>query len=463
MTSPAPHWKIFGRIVCAVLWLGVSSVAWSVRGAEVAGGPASLASAPDLTPLWELDPLRVHCAVCVETAANWNDLRRQALADGILARCNTEFGQAWRMSANVATAAECATIERAVSGRTLADLEAMAEGELARDKWLLLCVRMSEPSPTLVAWEYDLASRRWSDGPVRPINDWQRLELMAFESLAEVCSPQALVKSVAGPRVVLRLRGGLLPVHNVRRAAGGVGSVFQVMGEQTATLVQVERRDGHLLECRTLGPPLPDQAAADAKETLAVQMRALHASTDVVFQVDAGETSPPLIGCEVWSSTQRDEMGRFLGRTDLLGRVQIVRGDASVVWLHLRRGSVLLESLPIVPGFCQWQRRGTRICPEMLQVAEAIALCCDDLAEVVALAESLRARVKSREGTGQADQAKALESSGKELLTQRVDALHQRWQARRAQVEQLVGKDLPGAAEAWKQLTAELNALRPSP
>ena len=85
MTSPAPHWKIFGRIVCAVLWLGVSSVAWSVRGAEVAGGPASLASAPDLTPLWELDPLRVHCAVCVETAANWNDLRRQALADGILA------------------------------------------------------------------------------------------------------------------------------------------------------------------------------------------------------------------------------------------------------------------------------------------------------------------------------------------------------------------------------------------
>ncbi len=449
--------------MCAVLWLWASSAAWSLRAAEVAGGPASQASAPHPTPLWELDPLRVHCVVCVETAANWNDLRRQALADGILARCNTELGQTWQMSANVATAAECAIIERAVSGRTLADLEPMAESELARDKWLLLCVRMSEPSPTIVAWEYDLASRRWSDGPVRPINDWQRLELMAFESLAEVCSPQALVKSVAGPRVVLRLRGGLLPVPNVRRAAGGAGSVFQVLGERTATLVQVERRDGHLLECRTLGPLLPDQAAADANETLAVQMRALHASTDVAIHMDAGETSPPLIGCEVWISAQRDESGRFLGRTDLLGRAQVVRGDASVVWLHLRRGSVVLESRPIVPGFCQLQRIGTRIRPEMLQVAEAIALCCDDLAEVAALAESLRARVKSREGTGQADLAKALESSGKEQLTQRVDALHQRWQARKAQAEQLVGKDLPGAAEAWKQLTAELNAWRPNP
>lgn len=442
-------------------WLAMTVAECELSVADQPGNTMSPANPHEPAPLWELNPLRVHCTIYVESMAGWSETRQQALADGILERCNSEFGQTWKTTVSVASAEQAALIKRAVHTRTLADLEPLAESELARDKWLLLTVQSSEPFPTLRAWEYDLISRRWSDGPELQVGDWQRLELMAFESLAEVCSPQAFVTTVTGPRLVLRLRGGLLPLPNPRRAAGGIGAVFQVCGEGATTFAKVESRDGAMLECRTLGATLPVQAGTEAKEYLAVQVRALHASTEMVVHLDAGEMSPPWIGCEVWISGQRDKPGQFNGRTDGQGHVLVGRSDGDVVWLHLRHGFLLLASVPVVPGFCQEQRIDSRIQPQALQVAEKFALCGDELAELSAFAESLRVRVKTREAAGQTDQAKSLERSGHELLTQRVDALHQRWQTRKAQAEQLAGKELPGAAAVWKELTAELNALRP--
>jgi hypothetical protein len=392
----------------------------------------------------------------------WDDARRRSLADGVVARCYAEFGQAWHVSAEAAAPEQCVLMERAVDSGTLEALESLAESDTDRDKWILLVVRVVGPGPSLVAVEYDLASRRWSDGPVRQIDDWQRLEPLAFESLADVCSSQALVKSVTGPQIILRLRGGLLPVQNPRRAAGGVGSVFEIVGKRTRTFARVERRDGHLLECRIVGQPLPDQPASEAKGTMAVQVRALHTSTEMAFHLDAGDTRSPLVGCEVWTSRQRNETGQFVGRTDVLGRVQAVRDDSGVVWLHLRQGPVVLESLPVVPGYCQTQRIVSHVRPESLQVAELLALCSDDLAELVALRETIRARVKAREAASQTDQANALDQAGKELLAQRVDALHLTWQRRKSRAEQLIGTELPSVAAAWKQLIGELNALRPN-
>ena len=225
-----------------------------------------------------------------------------------------------------------------------------------------------------------------------------------FESLGDACSPLAIVKSQTDQRVVLRLRGGLLPVRNPRRAVVQAGTIFQLVAYNAASLtvgsppaayVIVEKVDGHLLECRSPGP-LPDLGTKDVTDRwIAVGVRPRHATTEFSLTMVEPTPSSPLAGCDIWLSDRLASQGTYLGRTDERGVIVVAAAD-DVRWLHVRWGAVLLEQFPVVPGWGERQPLMTHIRPATLAIAAALAECHDDVAELTALRGVYLARVKVR-------------------------------------------------------------------
>jgi hypothetical protein len=299
---------------------------------------------------------------------------------------------------------------------------------------------------------------------------WSRLDSIVFESLADACSPLAIVKSHTDQRVVLRMRGGLLPLRNPRRAVVQAGTILQLVsniaasvpvGSPPARFVIVEKVDGHLLECRSPGP-LSDLGTEDAADRwIAVGVQPRHAVTE--FSLTMAEPTPgaPLTGCDIWSSDRLASPGTYLGRTDDRGAIVAAAADG-VRWLHVRWGTVLLEQFPVVPGWGAHQQLVTHIRPATLAMAAALAECQDDVTELAALRGVYLARAQARERAGKTAESASLREECQTLLQERVPELRNLIRQRRHRAAQQSPDPEVGVDIAWRALEDALSQLLPA-
>ena len=249
-------------------------------------------------PIWELQAYRVRVLLCADESPLWTNTRLEGLTRDIARRGVAEFGRVWRMTIEAATADVRRAALRA-GNTTRLDVPSITAANDETDKWIILTLRAAAGEPTVEAYEYDAASRRWHRGPLRTIGPWNRLDHAVFESLADVVTPLAMVKTSVDDRVVLRLRGGLLPIRNPRRPLAEVGSIFHLAARDALSdgdarlpdaYLVVEKVDGHLLECRGIGA-LPNLAGDDAADRwVAVGARSLHPATEFTLTM-AGSPS----------------------------------------------------------------------------------------------------------------------------------------------------------------------------
>jgi hypothetical protein len=281
------------------------------------------------------------------------------------------------------------------------------------------------------------------------------------------------VKSVAEDRVVVRLRGGLLPVRNPRRAPAEVGSIFQIAGRGLGSAgdvqlpegyVVVDRVDGHLLECHAIGGLDRLRAPDVAERFIAVGVRSPYRATEFTFTMARSPEPAPLAGCDVFLSAERDAPGKCLGRTDDQGRI-VVTGAERVHWLQLRLGAVVLVQTPVVPGWRARQLVATRVSTATLATAAAVRDCHNDLAELAAVRNTYLARCNAREHAGRTAEAQSLREEGQHAIEQLSPAVRQRINQRRQNVEQRYPDQADAAKPLWdavEQLLASLIPPRPA-
>ncbi len=301
--------------------------------------------------------------LCADESPLWTNTRLEGLTRDIARRGVAEFGRVWRMTIEAA-AADVRRAALRAGNTTRLDVASITAANDETDKWIILTLRAAAGEPTVEAYEYDAASRRWHRGPLRAIGTWSRLDHAVFESLADIVTPLAMVKTSVDDRVVLRLRGGLLPIRNPRRSLAEVGSIFHLAARDALSdgdarlpdaYLVVEKVDGHLLECRGIGA-LPNLAGDDAADRwVAVGTRSLHPATEFTLTMAGSPSGAPLAGCDIWLSDTRDVTGTCLGRTD--DRGQIVIPAASAVALSA----------------CEARRRRARAVPGGARLASAAA------------------------------------------------------------------------------------------
>jgi hypothetical protein len=321
-----------------------------------------------------------------------------------------------------------------------------------------------------LAWGFDLASRQWTAGPPHSAGTWQLMAPLAFEALEEVCAPLARVKSIDGERLVLRLRGGMIPARNPRRQSVVPGTVFRLVevggaGDSAAPqprYATVARVDGHLLEVRVAGELPAGRFGAHDARWLAVGVPQLHGATRYAMQLQTSEPGRPLVGGEIWSGGRREAPETYEGVTDERGEVRITPRAGGVVWLQVRLGAVLLDAIPVVPGSGDAVTLPTHVSPARIRAAEALALSHDDMAELAAFRSLCVARIKAREAAGQTAEAEALRDECRRTLEERAANLHQRLQARKVAAASEASAEVAGAAAAWQALASDLDKLRAS-
>jgi hypothetical protein len=444
-----PAWSGLGMRGDPLPWFG----AGAVRAAEA--------------PIWELRAYRVRVLLCADESPLWTNTRLEGLARDIARRGVAELGRAWQMTIEVGTADVRRAALRA-GNIALPDFPSIMDGEDKTDKRIIVTLRATAGEPTVEACEYDAASRRWNRGPLRTIGPWNRLNHSVFESLADVMTPLAIVKTSIDDRVVLRLRGGLLPIRNPRRPLAEVGSIFHLvardaLSDRDAPLpdayLVAEKVDGHLLACRGMGA-LPNLAGDDAADRwVAVGVRSLHPATEFTLTMASSPAGAPLAGGDIWLSDARDNQGTCLGRTDDRGRIVVAAADA-VRWLHVRLGAVVIEQFPVVPGWRARQSVTTHVNAATLATASALNDCHNDVMRFVALGNAYMARCKSRERAGRTAEAQALREEGQKVIQERATQLRQRISERRQRVERLFADQASSAEAQWETLNKELRTTK---
>ena len=271
------------------------------------------------------------------------------------------------------------------------------------------------------------------------LGPWSRLNYAVFESLADVVTPLAVVKTSVDERVVLRLRGGLLPMRNPRRPLVEAGSIFQLAALDAApagdtplpaAYFVVEKVEGHLLTCRAIGA-LPNLTGDDAAERwIAVGVRSLHPATEFTLTMASAAGGTPLAGCDVWLSDVRDTTGTCLGRTDEHGRIAATATNA-VRWLQVRLGRHRARAVSGRARVAAQQPVTTHVSTATLANAAALNDCQRELRALTALCHVYEARGKSRERAGHVAKAQTLREEGQRVIRQRMTKLRQQFSKHR--------------------------------
>lgn len=448
-------WWVGTLVISASLGVGARSDLrpWSGAGAVWAAE----------SPIWELQPYRVHVLLCADESPLWTNTRLAALTRDMQRRGVAEFGRRWQMTVEVATA----DVRRAMlrtDNTTGPYLPAIAGGQDGIDKQVLIALHAAAGEPTVETCAYDAASHGWHRGPQRAMGPWSHLNYAVFESLADAVTPLAVVKTSVDERVVLRLRGGLLPIRNPRRPLAEAGSIFQLAALDAApagdaplpaAYLVVEKVEGHLLTCRGIGS-LPSLSGDDAAERwIAIGVRSLGPATEFTLTMPGPAPGTPLAGCDVWLSDMRDAPGTCLGRTDERGRIAATATN-SVRWLQVRLGAVVLEQFPVVPGWRARQPVTTHLSTATLATAAALNDCQSELTELTALCNVYRARCKSRERAGRAAEAQTLREEGQQVIQQRVAELRQQISERRQRVAHQFADQSGDVESLWEALSHTL-------
>ncbi len=317
------------------------------------------------------------------------------------------------------------------------------------------------------AWELDWATRHWCVGEQRWTLDGSGAEQAAFEAVAASVSPVGVVKLAGGQRVVLRMRAALLAVRNPRRTLVQVGTWFRVAPRDSASVPQkadsawflvVEKIDDQGTVCKLIADGTNPLELSTADKWMAVGLRVRHDKTMFRLMTTDGDHAKPLVNCSVWISESPEQQGAILGCPSPAGEISVI-SNGMVRWLHFRVGGVTVTRLAVFPGNQPRETVHTGISSALLVHASSLAVCRDDVAEVVLLNDIYLARADHRVDAGRPDQAAALGEERQKIIRKTALALLDRVRTRRNEI----ATSLPGESERfasqWAQLISTLDEL----
>ena len=297
--------------------------------------------------------------------------------------------------------------------------------------------------------------------------DGSGAEQAAFEALAASVSPLGVVKLAGGQRVTLRVRAALLPVRNPRRPPVQVGSWFRVTPRDNASVPQtadralflvVEKIDDQGTVCKLIADGVNPLEISSTDKWVAIGLRAHHDKTMFRLMMTDGDHAKPLVNCCVWISESPEQQGAILGYPSPAGEISAI-SNGMVRWLHFRVGAVTVGSVGVFPGNQPRETVHTGISSSLLVHASTLAVCRDDVAEVVLRNDTYLARADHRVDAGRPDQAAALGEEREKIIRETALALLDRVRTRRNEI----ATSLPGESERfasqWAQLISTLDAL----
>ncbi len=384
------------------------------------------------------------------------------LAQSLTVRSSVEIGQPWQLSTQVADD----PVRRAALAldwrRDRPQFQQLLGSRQDLDKILIIVLRSTSQERSVEVWEWDMTSDRWGAVCRQTFLPWQALDHIAFELLASAVSELAVIKSINGDRVVLRPRGALLPLRNLRRERSQVGSVFQLSvgggaGDDALvsdTFLVVEELEGTRLNCRLVSRYAVELDDSDRDSWIAIGTRSVHAKTDLlVLAADGG----PLVGCDVWRASVLSEDAPVvrLGSTDTEGRIAVA-SEVDCRWLSLQIGDQLLDRVPFLAGRQPSQIWRTRVSDQSLAVAQLFAACNDDLTAWEAQRQVYLARAEARKKAGQQKEAEALLAEMSEALSKESEQLDSRFRSRRKSLLDRFPAASTDVDQRWSTLTDAL-------
>ena len=365
----------------------------------------------------------------------------------------------WQLSVAVASA----EVRRAALRAGDAEVRRLLPGaadERGCDQYLIAALRANTGEPAVEVVHYDVTVDRWTRGPLRTIGPWNRLDRVVFECVSDAVTPLALVKTVAQDRVVLQLRGGLLPVRNPRRPLASVGSVFHVAahGALPDGYLVVDRVDGHLLECHCVGQCASLLSPHAAERCVGAGVRWPHAATHFTFTLAGSSGALPLAGCQIFASNAREMPGIYLGRTDDQGQIEVSAAHG-VRWVQVKLDAVMLEEFPLVPGWYARQTIPTQIDPALLATAAAVRDGHSELAELTAVRQAYLAQLQVAQAHRSRGGSRVAARGRSESDRRAHRAVTSAAQRPPAALELLFPDQSSSAQTLWESLSQALNQL----
>jgi hypothetical protein len=280
--------------------------------------------------------------------------------------------------------------------------------------------------------------------------------------MVSAVSELAVVKSINGRQMVLRPRGALLPLRNLRRKRSDIGSVFQLAlpgrSAGPAVIPQgfliVEHVDGTRLNCRLVSRYALELDDAERDSLIAIGARCVHENTDLQICTAAGD---PLVGCPVWLEPLEDEeqpMTR-IGTTDAEGQVQLT-SEGKCRFLRVQIGDQLLDRMPVLPGHqptLVWQ---TSVNESSLAVAQMFAACSEDLAVFQAQRQVYLARAEARKQAGKEKESEQLLAEMRDALSTEREKLDKEFRQRRKSLADRFPQAISDVDDRWSKLTEAL-------
>ncbi len=417
--------------------------------------------------VWELKPYRIQVLLVPDWATQWSEHRLDELSEYLMRRAEVEIGQPWRLDVRPAPAAVRRAVLAASSPARLKSVDQLLARYRDCDKVIVMLLKSDSGFRGALAWEFDWASRRWCVGRRFRATNSVGVQEALFASLDLVFSPLGLVKLASGQRVVLRGRAALLNVRNARRKKVKEGSLFEVVRRDGATpvtaaenaiLLVVEEIGEQGIRCRIVTRSKNPLEQTAPESWIAVQARVIHTSTEYALTCDQANSVAPLTQCEVWVAQRRSDRGALAGCLDADGKI-VLPATGKAAWLNVRVGAVTLRQYCVIAGVHPQQTINTHLTHPHLLHAAALALCRDDVAELVTLHDTYRVRYRHRLDASRDQDAKALLEEMHELLKPRTEQLLETIRQRRNKVIAIDAGEAERFTRQWTELMATLNKL----
>jgi hypothetical protein len=412
--------------------------------------------------VWELRPYRIEAQLVADWSPDWDATRLGQLAQSLEKHCSVEVGEPWRLTGRVASE----QVRRAALALDWRDDEPQFQhllgSEYDLDKVLIVVLRSSGNQRSVEVWEWDATADRWGPACRQTFTQWNELENVVLELMVSAVSELAVVKSINGRQMVLRPRGALLPLRNLRRKKSDVGSVFQLAlpgrNAGPAVIPQgfliVEQVDGTRLNCRLVSRYALELDDAERDSLIAIGAQCVHESTDLQICTAAGD---PLVGCSVWLEPGEDEDGQTtrIGTTNAEGRVKLT-ADGKCRFLRVQIGDQLLDRMPVLPGHQPtliWQ---TSVSASSLAVAQMFAACSEDLAVFQAQRQVYLARAEARKQAGKEKESEQLLAEMRDALSTERERLDKQFRQRRKNLADRFPQAVSDVDDRWSNLTEAL-------
>ena len=232
------------------------------------------------------------------------------------------------------------------------------------DKLIILSVDLRGNEYRIAGREFDLTTGIWSASAERRVTAERQVASEAILAIEEVFSPLARIESI-DEVVELRLRASRRWANHAAWWKGRLPMVFRpVLVEhevgQSATdgvvrtpipwtFLEPTRLSGSTLKCRLAtalaGEAIPDYHPRRSRLALAVSVPQSPARLQLLSS-DADGT--PLVGYEIFDTSDDGQASRSLGLTGADGSLRIPSGVRALRWLTVRHGHAVLAQIPWV-------------------------------------------------------------------------------------------------------------------